>query len=101
MPKQRECAFKILVPQLVKGMGRAVPVQDLPGPIIEQPLDPFDLAARQLIEPRPFGKELAQQPIGILVRVALPGTLRMGKVHLHLGLLRGEPVFAHLALGRR
>jgi len=37
------CAFKILVQQVVKCMRRAVPVQDLPGPIVEHHLHPFDL----------------------------------------------------------
>jgi hypothetical protein len=36
-------AFKILVQQVVKCMRRAVPVQDLPGPIVEHHLHPFDL----------------------------------------------------------
>ncbi len=51
-------AFMVLMQQLVKGMGGAVPVQDLPRPIIEHHLHLLDLAARQLVEPRTLGKEL-------------------------------------------
>lgn len=76
-------------------MSRAVPVQDFPGPIIEHRLHSLDLLARHLTEPRPFWKELAQQPVRVLVRAPLPRTLWMGKVHLHLRLLREEPVLAH------
>ena len=39
------CAFKILVQQLVKGIGGAMPVQDFPGPIVEHRLHPLDLGS--------------------------------------------------------
>ncbi len=72
--KRCQCAFKILAQQLVKGIGRTVPVKDFAGPIVEHGLDPLDFAARELVKPRPLGKELAQQPIGILIRSPLPRT---------------------------
>ena len=84
------CAFKILAQQLMKGMSRAVPVQDFPGPIVEHRLDPLDLASGELMEPSPFGEELAEQPIGVLVRAPLPGTLGVRKIDAHLRLLRGH-----------
>ena len=43
------CAFKVLVQQLVKGMGRTVPVQNFPWPIVEHRLHAFDLAPREAI----------------------------------------------------
>ena len=43
-----ECAFKILAQQLVKGIRRAVPVEDLPEPVVEQHLHSLDLSAREL-----------------------------------------------------
>ena len=72
-------AFKILVQQLVKSMGGAVPVQDLPRPIVEHYLHPLDLASREPSEPRPFGEELAQQAVGVLIRPSLPGGMGCAK----------------------
>ena len=93
--KRREGAFMVLVQQLVKGMGGAMPVQDFPGPIVEQGLHPFDLGARESSEPGAFGKELAQQAIRVLVRPPLPGRMGMRKIHPHLRLFRKETVLAH------
>src|SRR5437879_1682808 len=90
-----EGAFKILVQQVVKRMSRAVPVQDLPGPIIEPHLHPLDLRAGQLSKPCPLGKELAEQPIGVLVRPSLPGRMWMGKIDSHLRLFRKQPMLPH------
>ena len=62
-------AFMVLVQQLVNGMGGgAMTIQDFPGPIVEPGLHPLNLGSRQSSEPRAFGKELAQQAIGVLVR---------------------------------
>ena len=36
----------VLVQQLVKGMGGAMPIQDFPGLIVEQGLHPLDLGSR-------------------------------------------------------
>ena len=52
-------------------MGGAMPVQDLPRPIVEHRLHPLDLGARQPSESHAFGKELAQQAICVLTGVAL------------------------------
>jgi hypothetical protein len=57
----------------------AVPIQDFPRPIVEHRLHPLNLAAGQLIESRPFGKELAQQPTGVLVCASFPRTMRNRK----------------------
>ena len=62
----------ILMQQVVKRMRGAMPIQNFPGPIIEQQLHPLDLASRHLREPRPLGKELAQQAIRVLIRASLP-----------------------------
>ena len=95
------CAFKILVQQVVKRMGRTVPIENLPWPIVEHGLHPLDLGTGDLLKSRPLRKELAQQPVGVLIRPPLPGTLGMGKVDPHLRLLREEPVLAFLGLGHR
>src|SRR5437016_6659605 len=89
------CAFKVLVQQLAKRMGWAVPGQDFPGPVVEHRLHLLDLFSRELIEPRALGEKLAQQAIGVLVRAPLPGTMWMRKVDAHLRLLREEAVLAH------
>ena len=94
--KRCQCASKILAQQLVKSMGWTTPVQNFPWPIIEHRLHALDVASREAIEPRACGKELAQQPVGVLVRAPLPGTLRMGKVDTHLCLLGEKPMLPHL-----
>ena len=65
---KRLCAFKILAQQVMKSMSRTMPGQNLPRPIVEHGLHAFDLAPRQVIEAGAGGKELAQQPVGVLVR---------------------------------
>ena len=89
------CAFKILVQQFVKGMRRAVPIQDLPRPIVEHRLHALDPTPRDPIEPGACGTELAQQPVGGLVGAPLPGALRVSKVDPHLRLLREQPMLPH------
>jgi hypothetical protein len=94
--KRCQGAFKILVQQVVKRMSRTVPVENFPWPIVEQRLHAFDLAPRDAIEPSASREELAQQPVGVLIRAPLPGALGMSKVHSHLRLLGEEPMFPHL-----
>lgn len=89
------CAFKILVQQLVKGLRGTVPIQYFPWASIEHHLHPLDLGARHLREPCPFGEELAQQAVGVLVGASLSGTMPMCKVDRHLHLLGQEAVLPH------
>ena len=43
--KRCQCAFKVLVQQLVKRMGWTVPVEDFPRPIVQEHLHPLDLCS--------------------------------------------------------
>jgi hypothetical protein len=96
MVEQRcQCAFKILVQQLVKSMSWTVPVQDFPRPIIEHRLHALDLVARDTVEVCAGREELTQHSIGVLVCAALPRILRMGKAYFHLGLLGEQAMFPH------
>ena len=72
-----------------------MPMQDFPRAIVEHHLDPLDLGSRQMSEPRALGEELPQQAVGVLICPPLPGRMRMGKVHLHLGLFGEEPRLSH------
>ena len=94
--KWRQCAFKIRAQQLVNRMSRTVPVQNFPRPIVEHRLHALDRPPRDASELGAGGKALPQQPVGVLVRAPLPGTLGMGKVDPHLRLLREEPMLPHL-----
>jgi hypothetical protein len=94
--KRCQCAFKILVQQSVKSMSWTMPVENFPWPIIEHRLHAFDLAPRHIGKARAGRKQLAQEPVGVLVRPALPWTWRMSKVHFHLGLLREQTMLPHL-----
>ncbi len=73
----------------------AVPVENFSRLVIEHGLYPLDLRARHLREPCSVGKKLAEQPIGVFVGPTFPRSMRMSKIHLHLRLLREEPVLAH------
>jgi len=72
-----------------------VPVQSFPRPIVEHRLHAFDLPPRYAMKLGTGGKELPQQAVRVLVRPPLPGTLGMGKVDLHLGLIGKEAVLPH------
>ena len=91
-----QCAFKLLVQQLVKGMCWTVPVQNFPRAIVEHRLHTLDLPPRDVLELGAGGKKLPQQAVRVLVRAPLPGTLGMGEVDLHLGLFGEQPMFPHL-----
>src|SRR2546428_9064282 len=61
------CGFKVLAQQFAKRMGWAVPVQDFSGAVVKHLLHVFDGFAREPMEARARGKELAEQPIGVLI----------------------------------
>lgn len=76
-------------------MGWAVPVQDFSGAVVKHLLHVFDGFAREPMEARARGKELAEQPIGVLIGAPLPRAMPVRKVDPHLRLLREEAVLAH------
>src|SRR5256712_4689560 len=88
------CGFKVLAQQFAKRMGWAVPVQDFSGAVVKHLLHVFDGFAREPMEARARGKELAEQPIGVLIGAPLPRAMPVRKVDPHLRLLREEAVLA-------
>lgn len=73
-----------------------MPVQNVPWPIVEHRLHPFDLAPGHLVKVSPGGKALPQEPVGVLVGAPFPGTVGMRKVDRHLRLAGEAPMVAHL-----
>src|SRR5680860_473714 len=79
----------------VESLEGSFPVQYFSRSAIEQLRNALDLVVTDLAEVSAFGEELADEAIGVLVGAALPGTLRMGKVHLDLGVPSKQPMFGH------
>ena len=76
--------FKVLAQQLIERMLGAMPVQFVPGPIVEHHLHLLDLGSRQPSESGALGKELAQQAIRVLICPPLPLAMGMRKIDQHL-----------------
>ena len=75
---------------------RGAITQSLTGPVVEQVDRLSDLKLADLQEVGLLGKVLAQQAIVILIETPLPGTVRVGKVHLGAQALSHEGVFCKL-----
>ena len=75
---------------------RRPPIEHLPWPTVHEVLDVFDLVTRPRGEVHALEEELPEQPIRVLIRCPLPGTLRMRKVDGDAGRLCEEPTLGHL-----
>jgi hypothetical protein len=90
-------ADRLLVQQLVNGKGRVMPVQDLSRPIIEHHCTRLLSAHDSRVNCLSL-EELTSAPVGVLIRVPLPGSIRVGKVDPDRGLLCKEAVPAGSAV---
>src|SRR5690606_34220328 len=66
---------------LVEGLGRCLPTKHLARPRVQRVRDRFDLLGRPPRQVGALREVLAQKPVRVLVRAALPGRLRIGKEH--------------------
>ena len=87
--------FKILTQQVMNGLGWALPVQNCPWPIIEHRLDTHNIPSGHTIKPGTCGKELSQEPVGVLVGASFPGSVGMRKVDGHCRLDGNASMVAH------
>ena len=73
---------------LVEGFGRGLPAEDLPGSVVERVLDREEFFKTPTGEVGSLREVLAEQPVGVLVRGALPWRVRLGEEHLDAGVDR-------------
>ena len=70
---------------LVERFGGGLPAECLAGPVVERGGDCFDLFCIPPGQVGAFGEVLAQEPVGVFVRAALPWTVRVGEVDRDTG----------------
>src|SRR4051812_21420828 len=68
--------------EFVQGLGRRFPAKSFAGPGVEGERDGCQGIGIMHAEVGSLGKVLAQQPVGVLVRAALPGAVRVTEVDL-------------------
>src|SRR3954452_19528748 len=93
---RRNTAYVSCSEELVQSLGRCSPAQGLSRPAVEG-----DRHGREVVDAVPaevgaLRKVLAQQPIGVLVRAALPRTVGIAEVDRHASLDPELGVLAHL-----
>src|SRR4051794_17999391 len=93
---RRNTAYVSCSGELVQSLGRCSPAQGLSRPAVEG-----DRHGREVVDAVPaevgaLRKVLAQQPIGVLVRAALPRTVGIAEVDRHASLDPELGVLAHL-----
>jgi hypothetical protein len=88
--------------QFVQRLGWGFPAKSFAGPGVEGKRDGCQGIGVMHAEVGSLGKVLAQQPVGILVRAALPGAVRIAEVDMDPGVDPQMGVLSHLrALGQR
>src|SRR6185312_7729154 len=71
--------------QLVKGLGRCSPPKRLTRPAVQRRGHGGKSFRAVHAQVSALGEVLPQQPVGVLVRAALPGAVRIAEVDLHAG----------------
>ena len=71
---------------LVEGFGGGLPAEDLARSGVERRGDGFEVRGGPARQVGAFGEVLAQQAVGVLVRAALPGAVRVGEEDRDAGL---------------
>src|SRR4051794_38014424 len=82
--------------ELVQSLGRCSPAQGLSRPAVEGDRHGCQVLGAVPAEVGALWKVLAQQPVGVLVRAALPGAVRVAEVDLKTSLDPQAGVLAHL-----
>ena len=81
---------------LVQALGWGFPVQRFAWTLIELAGNPFEFGRGMDREVRAFGEVLTQEPIGVLVRAALPRTGWVTEIHGDVGDNAEGAVLGHL-----
>src|SRR5215207_278771 len=82
--------------ELVQSLGRGSPAQGLSRPAVEGDRHGCKVLGAVRAEVSALREVLAQQPVGVLVRAALPGAVRVAEVDLKTGVDPQAGVLAHL-----
>src|SRR3954452_12150413 len=80
---RRNTAYVSCSEELVQSLGRCSPAQGLSRPAVEGDRHGCKVLGAVHAEVGALWKVLAQQPVGVLVRAALPGAVRVAEVDLH------------------
>src|SRR3954447_11475608 len=83
---RRNTAYVSCLEELVQGLGRCSPAQGLSRPAVEGDRHSGEVLGAVHAEVGALWKVLPQQPIGVLVRAALPGAVRIAEVDRHASL---------------
>jgi hypothetical protein len=78
---------------LVEGFGGGAPAKRLAGAGVEGESDRVEVVAAVAVQVGAFREVLAQQAVGVLVRAALPGTVRVAEVDGQAGVDAEPRVF--------
>src|SRR5215212_2488211 len=82
--------------QLVKGLGRCSPAKGLSRPSVEGDRHGREVVGAACAQVGALRKVLAQQPVGVLIRAALPRAVGIAEVDLKTGIDPQAGVLAHL-----
>src|SRR5215217_6236656 len=82
--------------ELVQSLGRCFPAERLSRPAVEGDRHGREVVGAVRAEVSALWEVLAQQPVGVLVRAALPGAMRIAEVDLKTGVDPQAGVLAHL-----
>src|SRR3954449_2470643 len=83
---RRNTAYVGCSKELVQSLGRCSPAQGLTRPAVEGDRHSGEVLGAVHAEVGALWKVLPQQPIGVLVRAALPGAVRIAEVDRHASL---------------
>src|SRR5215217_6970804 len=93
---RRNTAYVSCSEELVQSLGRCSPAQGLSRPAVEGDRHGGKVLGAVRAEISALWKVLAQQPIGVLVRAALPGAVGIAEVDLETSVDPQAGVLAHL-----
>src|SRR4051812_17196838 len=92
---RRNTAYVTGSEELVQSLGRRSPAQGLSRPAVEGDRHGREVLGAVPAEVGALWKVLAQQPVGVLVRAALPGAVRVAEVDLKTGVDPQAGMLAH------
>src|SRR4051795_11682069 len=93
---RRNTAYVSCSEELVQSLGRCSPAQGLSRPAVEGDRHGGKVLGAVHAEVSALWEVLAQEPIGVLVRAALPGAVRVAEVDLKTGVDPQAGMLAHL-----
>src|SRR5215218_5044737 len=93
---RRNTAYVSCSEELVQSLGRGSPAQGLSRPAVEGDRHSGELLGAVHAQVSALGEVLPQQPVGVLVRAALPGAVGIAEIDRHARLDPQLGVLGHL-----